>query len=218
VRTDHLQAIVAAQAEELAALRELLAAEQMARRKAEEAAGEAVRLANTDGLTDLWNRRYFDAQFPLEVERSLRTGTPLGMLMVDVDHFRLYNNRYGHPTGDDVLRRVARLLLDGRRVNDVVARYGGEEFAVLLPNVESSTAAELAERLRSRVAGEPFPHGRLSISVGVAGCPTHSTTAGGLAAAADFALMAAKDGGRDRVVLAAGGVAAASPHAKRRAA
>ena len=174
----------------------------------EEANRRLSQLAATDGLTGLYNHRYLQDHLVLEVERSLRTGVPLGMLMVDVDHFRHYNNRFGHQTGDEVLRRVARLISDHRRVNDVVARYGGEEFALLLINADQRVAANIAERLRARVATEPFPQtdqlpgGRLTISVGVASCPSDSTTAAGLLAAADAALFRAKHGGRNQVRIA----------------
>ena len=101
-------------------------------RALEEANRRLTQLAATDGLTGLHNHRYLQEHLVLEVERSLRTGIPLGMLMVDVDHFRQYNNRFGHQTGDEVLRRVARLIAEHRRVNDVVARYGGKSLRCCL--------------------------------------------------------------------------------------
>ena len=171
----------------------------------EEANRRLSQLAVTDGLTGLFNHRYLQEHLVLEVERSLRTGIPLGMLMVDVDNFRLYNNRFGHQTGDEVLRRVARLIGEHRRVNDVVARYGGEEFALLLINADHRVAANIGERLRARVCAEPFPQnhempgGMLTISVGVASCPTDATTAASLPATADAALFRAKHAGRNQV-------------------
>ncbi|MCS6915605.1 MAG: diguanylate cyclase [Myxococcales bacterium] len=177
-------------------------------RALEEANRRLAELAITDGLTGLNNHRYLQEQLVLEVERSLRTAVPLGMLMVDVDHFRLYNNRFGHPVGDEVLRRVARLISEHRRVNDVVARYGGEEFALLLINADHRVAAHIAERLRQRVQAEPFPQaqempgGRLTISIGVASCPADGTTPAGLLAAADAALFRAKHAGRNTVRIA----------------
>ena len=170
--------------------------------------GALAQLAITDGLTGLYNHRHLQEQLVLEVERSLRTGIPLGMLMIDVDHFRLYNNRFGHQTGDEVLRRVARLIAEHRRVNDVVARYGGEEFALLLINADHRVAYRIAERLRSRVYSEPFPEtrdipgGTLTISIGVASCPADGTSASGLIAAADAALFRAKHAGRNCVRVA----------------
>jgi diguanylate cyclase (GGDEF)-like protein len=177
-------------------------------RELEEANRRLEQLAITDGLTGLYNHRYLQEQLAREVERSLRTGVPLGMLMVDVDHFRQYNNRFGHPTGDEVLRRVARLIGEHRRVNDVVARYGGEEFALLLIGADQRVAAHIAERLRQRVAAEPFPQARempggtLTISIGVASCPAHGMTAPDLLAAADAALFRAKNAGRNTVRVA----------------
>lgn len=174
----------------------------------EEANRRLSQLAVTDGLTGLFNHRYLQEHLVLEVERSLRTGIPLGMLMVDVDNFRLYNNRFGHQTGDEVLRRVARLIGEHRRVNDVVARYGGEEFALLLINADHRVAANIGERLRARVCAEPFPQnhempgGMLTISVGVASCPTDATTAASLLATADAALFRAKHAGRNQVRVA----------------
>ena len=177
-------------------------------RALEEANRRLTQLAATDGLTGLHNHRYLQEHLVLEVERSLRTGIPLGMLMVDVDHFRQYNNRFGHQTGDEVLRRVARLIAEHRRVNDVVARYGGEEFALLLINADHRVASNIGERLRARVAAERFPQthelpgGMLTISVGVASCPTDGTSAASLLQAADAALFRAKQGGRNRVCIA----------------
>lgn len=174
----------------------------------EDANRRLAELAVTDGLTGLYNHRYLQDHLVLEVERSLRTGIPLGMLMIDVDHFRLYNNRFGHQTGDEVLRRVARLIAEHRRVNDVVARYGGEEFALLLINADHRVARRLAERLRLRVQAEPFPAtrdipgGHLTISVGVASCPADGNTASSLIAAADAALFRAKNAGRNLVCVA----------------
>ena len=174
----------------------------------EEANRRLSQLAVTDGLTGLYNHRYLQEHLVLEVERSLRTGVPLGMLMIDVDHFRLYNNRFGHQTGDEVLRRVARLIAEHRRVNDVVARYGGEEFALLLINADHRVAFRIAERLRGRVYAEPFPEtrnmpgGTLTISIGVASCPADGTTASSLIAAADAALFRAKHAGRNTVCVA----------------
>ncbi len=173
-----------------------------------EANERLAQLAVTDGLTGLYNHRYLCEQLVLEVERSLRTRLPLATLMIDVDHFKLYNDRYGHPAGDEVLRTVARLLTDERRVTDVVARYGGEEFALLLVDADAAVAATLAERLRARVAAFRFPgddedgHRHITISIGVAVCPADAATPDALLKLADDALYRAKEGGRNRVVLA----------------
>jgi diguanylate cyclase (GGDEF)-like protein len=127
--------------------------------------------------------------------------------MLDVDHFKQFNDTFGHPSGDEVLRQLARVLADTRRANDVVARYGGEEFAVILVDTAKFTAAKVAERVRERVFANDFSEaapkaGRLSISVGVATFPDDGTDAEALVRSADTALYAAKRSGRNRVVLA----------------
>jgi len=174
----------------------------------EEANTRLNRLAVTDGLTGLYNHRYFHEQLQLAVERSMRSGTATALLMIDVDHFKKYNDRQGHPAGDEALRTVARLISEDRRTVDVVARYGGEEFAILLHDVTRATAVELAEKIRARVAEAPIVHaekqplGRLTVSIGVAGCPQDGKTAEALLEAADVALYRAKKSGRDTVVQA----------------
>jgi diguanylate cyclase (GGDEF)-like protein len=162
-------------------------------------------LAITDGLTGLLNHRYFHERLASEVARSNRSGQPLSLLMIDVDHFKQYNDRSGHPAGDAVLRGVASILAEGRRLNDVVARYGGEEFAILLVDTPGQAAARLAEYLRSQVEEHPFEHGaeqpggKLTISLGVATCPAQAKSPAGLLEAADAALYRAKNAGRNRV-------------------
>ena len=178
-----------------------------------EANARLAQLAVTDGLTGLYNHRHFHERIALEVERSQRSGLPLSLLMLDVDHFKQFNDTFGHPAGDEVLRQLARVLTDTRRANDVVARYGGEEFAVILVDTAKFTAAKVAERVRERVAGHDFSDaapraGRLSVSVGVATFPDDGTDAEALVRAADTALYAAKRAGRNRVVLATASLAA----------
>ena len=164
-------------------------------------------LAVTDGLTGLHNHRYLHEQLRQLVERSIRSGVPVAMMMIDVDHFKKYNDRQGHPAGDEALRTVARLIAEDRRSVDVVARYGGEEFVILLHDVGVARAAEVAEKIRARIANAPVAHadkqplGRLTVSIGVAVCPDHAATAEGLLEAADVALYRAKKGGRDMVVI-----------------
>jgi len=188
--------------------RELEAKVQERTHELAEANSRLAQLAVTDGLTGLYNHRHFHERLSLEVERSARNGLPLSLLMVDVDHFKHYNDHHGHPAGDEVLRHVARLLSEGRRANDVVARYGGEEFSVILIDTAKFTGAKVAERLRERVATYDFAHsgdqpgGCLAISLGVATFPDDATTAEALVRAADDALYAAKRAGRNRVVLA----------------
>jgi two-component system, cell cycle response regulator len=175
-----------------------------------EANARLAQLAVTDGLTGLYNHRHLHERLSLEVERSQRSGLPLSLLMLDVDHFKQFNDTYGHPAGDEVLRQLARVLNDTRRANDVVARYGGEEFAVILVDTAKFTAAKVAERVRERIAAHDFTEavsksGRgtsISVSIGVATFPDDGTDSEGLVRAADTALYAAKRAGRNRVVLA----------------
>jgi len=175
-------------------------------RELAEANARLAQLAVTDGLTGLYNHRHFHERLALEVERSGRNGLPLALFMIDVDHFKKYNDDNGHPAGDEVLRQLARLLADGRRVNDFVARYGGEEFAVVLVDTPKLVAYQLAEKLRERVADHSFPApregGKLTVSVGIAAIPDDANDAEGLVRAADAALYRAKGAGRNRVVLA----------------
>jgi len=171
-------------------------------------------LAITDGLTGLYNHRHLHERLSSEVERSNRTGLPLSLLMIDVDHFKHYGDGNGHPAGDAVLREVAAILSDGRRRSDVVARYGGEEFAVLLIDTQLAAAARVAESVRRRVEEHDFVHGtaqplgRVTISLGVAACPDHAATPHGLVQAADDALYRAKHAGRNRALEAVAAPAA----------
>ena len=176
------------------------------------------RLAGTDGLTGLANRRTFDEAYEREWRRAAREGSPLSLLLLDVDHFKLFNDRYGHLAGDDCLRAIAEAATAmGCRPGDLVARYGGEEFAVLLPGTDREAAAEVAERVRLGVAARKVPHsgspaGVVTISVGLATAQPRpesggneaggDRTADAKAAAlvqADAGLYAAKRGGRNRV-------------------
>jgi two-component system, cell cycle response regulator len=165
-------------------------------------------LAITDGLTGVYNHRHFRERLTLELERSSRTGLPLSVLMIDVDSFKLYNDDHGHLAGDNALRGVARVLQHGRRANDVVARYGGEEFAIVLVDVASAAAKDVADRIVSQIADFPFefgstqPLGRLTISAGVATAPVDGGDAATVLAAADRALFAAKRAGRNTVRVA----------------
>jgi diguanylate cyclase (GGDEF)-like protein len=165
-------------------------------------------LAVTDGLTGLYNHRYLHEQLAQAVERSMRSKVPVAMLMIDVDHFKKYNDRNGHPAGDEALRTVARLIAEDRRTVDVVARYGGEEFAILLHDAAKSQAIEVAEKIRERVSAATIagavgqPLGKMTVSIGVAVCPDDASGAEALLEAADVALYRAKKSGRDTVVAA----------------
>ncbi|MDQ3279983.1 MAG: diguanylate cyclase [Acidobacteriota bacterium] len=165
-------------------------------------------LSMTDGLTGLANRRSFDTMLGIEWNRACRSGEPLSLILADVDHFKAYNDTYGHQAGDECLRRVATAMQQTiSRAGDVVARYGGEEFVVLLPATNAERAAANAERLRAAVIEAGVPHSGSSIadvvtiSVGVATVvPTVQLERESLIRAADAALYRAKGEGRNRVV------------------
>jgi two-component system cell cycle response regulator len=162
-------------------------------------------LATTDSLTRLLNRRALLERLTGEVERAKRFKSQLSLLMVDLDHFKTVNDRYGHLAGDEVLRQIGELLARVVRTIDVVARYGGEEFVVALPETSSEGAVVFAERLRERVASQALDAGgahnfHLTCSVGVATFPSpHVASTEALFARADEALYRAKSGGRNQV-------------------
>jgi diguanylate cyclase (GGDEF)-like protein/putative nucleotidyltransferase with HDIG domain len=159
--------------------------------------------ARTDALTGLLNRRGFQELMEVETERALRSSRPLAILVGDLDHFKLLNDRFGHAAGDRALMRFGEIASSASRRIDAVARIGGEEFALLLPDTEQHAAYLLAERLR-RAAKEPSASGEgdlPTVSFGVASFPTHAPDAPALMHAADQALYAAKAMGRDRSVI-----------------
>jgi diguanylate cyclase (GGDEF)-like protein len=158
------------------------------------------RSAAVDGLTGVANRRSFDETLGREVARAARGNAHLGVVLVDLDHFKALNDGHGHLAGDEALRTVAAALRDASRGADTVARFGGEEFAVLLPDADVEETAAMAERLREIVAECPAP---ITASLGTAGYPGDGLTGTALVDAADRALYAAKRLGRDRVVSAA---------------
>lgn len=180
------------------------------RKAAEDQLAEAFRqvenLAMVDGLTNVSNRRHFDEVFAQEWRRALRTSSPLSLLMVDVDHFKLYNDLYGHVMGDDCLKAIAAAAQKVlHRSSDVFARYGGEEFAAVLPDTDSAGATLLAEQIRAAVeaCGLPHsanPHGVVTVSVGSATLvPEQSGMMTALVSAADGAMYEAKADGRNCV-------------------
>ena len=170
-----------------------------------EAEGELERLSVTDALTGLWNRRHLMGTLANEVQRSRRLRRTFSVLLADVDHFKQYNDTHGHLAGDAVLVKVAEIFRKMTRSVDSVARYGGEEFVVMLIEAPIAIAATVAERIRARVAGEAFPGGKMSVSIGAAEYPAHGDTPEELIASADAAMYRAKSEGRDRVKVAVGG-------------
>lgn len=163
--------------------------------------------ALTDPLTGVANRRYFHRRLDEEMRRARRYHQSLGLLMLDIDHFKRVNDRFGHAAGDAVLQTLAALLRQSVRDTEIVARYGGEEFALLMPLTNTEEAHAAAERIRQAVASHPFltPQGKtlpLTISVGVASFPTDCRTVSELVETADQALYAAKNSGRNQVCSA----------------
>ena len=165
-------------------------------------------LSVRDQLTGLFNHREFYRLLGEELARSRRYSHPLALLMLDIDYFKRVNDTYGHPAGDQALRRLPELIRSQLRVNDLPCRYGGEEFGLILPETGPEQALEVAERIRATVAREPIdlPDGgrlRISVSIGVAGAPRNGVDEERLVAAADLALYEAKRTGRNRVCMAA---------------
>jgi len=158
--------------------------------------------AITDGLTGLYNHRYFHERLGEELERCRENGASLALLFCDLDDFRAYNEQHGHGSGDRALRAVARVLEDSVRHVDLVARYGGEEFAAILIDTSEEGALEAAERIRSGIVHTPFASGTdsLSVSIGVATCPTDATFKDELIDKADWAMYLAKRRGRNNVM------------------
>ncbi|MGI4790133.1 MAG: sensor domain-containing diguanylate cyclase [Janthinobacterium lividum] len=167
----------------------------------EEANQKLAALATQDGLTGLKNHRAFQERLTLEVERAQRHHHPLSLVLLDVDHFKQYNDTYGHPAGDAVLREVARLLESGRRQEDLAGRYGGEEFVLLLPHCAAAEAAEAAERYRTALAAADWPEHPVTVSFGISSLSSAMFGPGDLVTAADQALYAAKRDGRNRIAV-----------------
>lgn len=169
------------------------------------AEAELAQLATTDGLTGLANRRRFDEVLEREWRRSVRTGTPLSLMVLDADHFKRVNDRYGHAIGDEMLKALAAAVNRcARRPGDLPARIGGEEFSVILPDTAEEGALFLAEKLRSELASSSIPLATgaipaCTVSIGVSTSHAEAESAIALCEAADRAVYIAKRAGRDRV-------------------
>jgi diguanylate cyclase (GGDEF)-like protein/PAS domain S-box-containing protein len=169
---------------------------------------EALRAQSVkDPLTGLYNRRYLQEMLEREIRRAARAEQPLGILMLDLDHFKKFNDTYGHEAGDTILREVGAFLIKSIRVEDTVCRFGGEEFVIVLPTASAEASRSRAERIRAKLRELTVLHqglsmGKITVSVGVAELPANGTSAADLLAAADAALYRAKRAGRDQVTVA----------------
>jgi diguanylate cyclase (GGDEF)-like protein len=196
------------------------AAELEASHAAVEEANERLRLRNeelhrvnevleqlsiTDGLTKLHNHRYFQEVLLQESKRAGRSGKPLSLVLIDIDYFKRWNDRLGHAAGDEILRRLALVMMELVRETDLLARYGGEEFALITPDTDQEGALQLAEKIRNAVSHQQFlidaPSEREAITVSI-GVSSYEGDRVAFFNAADRALYAAKESGRDCVVCA----------------
>jgi len=157
-----------------------------------------------DGVTGIFNRRYFELRIAEEISRSTRHGLAFSVIMADIDHFKQLNDEFGHLAGDEVLRQVSAILTQQLRKSDVLTRFGGEEFAIITPETDLDSALAVADKLRRVVESWHFPGVArpVTISAGVAEFPTQGGTRHEVVKSADEALYAAKQGGRNRVVTA----------------
>ena len=162
-------------------------------------------LSVRDELTQLYNRRHFQEVLPLEIKRAQRFKKPLCLLMIDIDYFKKYNDRYGHLAGDELLKEFVHLIASKIREVDFFARFGGEEFVLVLPNTPKSDGVKVADKLRMIIRDHKFSGNgknsdRLTVSIGVASYPDDARTMEDLVDVADIALYQAKGAGRDQVV------------------
>jgi diguanylate cyclase (GGDEF)-like protein len=160
-----------------------------------------------DPLTGVFNRRYLDETLIRELPRAKRKGAPIGVMMLDIDHFKVFNDTYGHEAGDYVLKKLGDLLINKTRKEDIVCRYGGEEFCLIMPEATLQTTYDRAELIRNatnelNLVDGQVPLGNVSVSIGVAIFPEHGVTGVDVIQAADKALYRAKAEGRNRVIKA----------------
>ena len=164
---------------------------------------ERVRhMAYVDGLTGVFNRRYFEIRIEEEIERANRYSGAVSLIMIDIDHFKRLNDEFGHLMGDDVLRQISTIFTQNLRKIDIACRYGGEEFAIIVPETTGEDAFSVAEKLRKAIQNNVFPGvpRPVTIAAGVATCPANGGSRDDLVKAADEALYAAKQAGRNTVV------------------
>ncbi len=213
----HFQVIDSGALSEAAMLMANMFAEQVGLSVANLRLREALRDQSIrDALTGLFNRRYLEETLEREIRRAVRSEQVLGVLMLDLDHFKKFNDTFGHEAGDTVLRETAAFLTRSVRSEDIVCRFGGEEFVIILPLADIQATQARAERIRSKLRELTILHqgktvGMVTVSVGVAELPQHGTTPKTLLEAADAALYRAKREGRDRVVVADAPVSAGEP-------
>lgn len=167
---------------------------------------ETVYLSNTDWLTKLWNHGHFQVALANEITRARETDMPLSLLMLDIDDFKHYNDRFGHVAGDFIIKEMAKVLIEASRKKDYVCRYGGEEFAIILPQTTKEDASHIAHRLREKVTQHNFPNQEsqpkkvFTFSCGVSTFPKDAVDKDTLIKNADTALYKAKKEGKDRIV------------------
>ena len=165
---------------------------------------QQYKLATTDGLTELYNHRYFQEQMQMQIEQSKRYEQPFSLIILDIDYFKQFNDRYGHQAGDAVLRQTAFLLKRNVRATDIVCRYGGEEMSIILPNTGEEEALTTAEKICRIIAEEPFKlrngeESHVTVSIGVAAFPKDGETAPDIIEIADRRLYNAKSSGRNTI-------------------
>ncbi|NIS63322.1 MAG: diguanylate cyclase [Proteobacteria bacterium] len=190
--------------------RELVALKELYKGKARELRAAMEKLEEvsiTDGLTAIYNHRYLMSRLHYEFERAKRYGLSISLIMLDIDHFKIYNDNNGHLAGDDALKKVARLINGAVRETDIVGRYGGEEFAIILLHADLKQMEEVAERIRRAIEEAPFPNeelqpmGKVTVSMGGSCFLGGMETMEDLIRAADEALYHAKRNGRNQIAM-----------------
>ncbi len=193
--------------------RELMALKELYKERAHELKAAMEKLEEvsiTDDLTMIYNHRYLISRLSYEFERAKRYGFSIAFIMLDIDHFKVYNDNNGHLAGDEALRKIASLITGAIRETDVVGRYGGEEFAIILLHADSIRMAEVAERIRRTIEETPFPHeelqplGKITVSMGGSCLSDGMETIKNLIRSADDALYRAKRSGRNQIVIEGG--------------